>query len=285
MIAAAFRFITACSCTEKMRRRWWRARSPPLVGKIDNQAMAGMNARVQLDRLGEARVAAEFVRDRLGVETPIPGDNRLQRMLRDLGYRTLEHLALVLVSLSAAVLIGVPLGILAYRLPKLGAMVLGVVGVVQTIPSLALMIALVPILGLGFVPAVFALTLYSLLPIVRNTFSGLKEIPEALRESAEVLGLSDRARLRLVELPIASRSILSGIKTAAVINVGVATIGGLIGAGGYGQPIMTGIRLNDPVLLLLGAVPAALMAVLVQWGFDQAERWLIPAGLRAAKGS
>ena len=130
-----------------------------------------------------------------------------------------------------------------------------------------------------------ALFLYSLLPILRGTYTGLKEIPNALKESAMVLGLPPWARLRLVEIPLATPSILSGIKTAAVINVGTATIGALIGAGGYGQPILTGIRLDDIGLILQGAVPAAAMALLVQFGFDWSERWIIPQGLRVANKS
>ena len=143
---------------------------------------------------------------------------------------------------------------------------------------------MIPLLGIGVKPAIMALFLYSLLPIVRNTYSGLKEIPDNLKESAIVLGLTRQARLYLVELPIASRSILAGIKTAAVINVGTATIGGLIGAGGFGEPIMTGLRLMDLSLLLQGAVPAALLAVVVQGLFELLERVVVPKGLRLAKG-
>jgi osmoprotectant transport system permease protein len=135
-------------------------------------------------------------------------------------------------------------------------------------------------LGIGWKPAVLALFLYSLLPIVRNTYAGLHDIPGPLRESARALGLPPGAVLRLVELPLASRSILAGIKTAAVINVGTATLGALIGAGGYGQPILSGIRLNDMGLILEGAVPAALLALLVQGLFELAERLLGPRGLR-----
>jgi osmoprotectant transport system permease protein len=154
--------------------------------------------------------------------------------------------------------------------------VLGTTGVVQTIPSLALLVFMIPLLGIGFKPAVAALFLYSLLPITRNTYSGLLDIPRPLRESALALGLTDWARLRLIELPLATRSVLAGIKTAAVINIGTATLGALIGAGGYGQPILTGIRLNDIGMILEGAIPAALLALLVQWGFDWIERLLLP---------
>ena len=138
---------------------------------------------------------------------------------------------------------------------------------------------MIPLLGIGSVPAISALFLYSLLPIVRNTHSGLEYIPNSIRESAIVLGLSSSFILKKIELPLASRSILAGIKTSAVINVGTATLGALIGAGGYGQPILTGIRLDNFSLILEGAVPAALLALLVQWTFDLAEKIIIPKGL------
>jgi osmoprotectant transport system permease protein len=193
---------------------------------------------------------------------------------------TLEHLALVSVSLVAAILVAVPLGIFAARRPRLGQVVLGVAGSIQTIPSLALLVFMIPLLGIGAPPAIVALFLYSLLPIVRNTYTGLKDIPSQILESAEALGLPPMARLRWVELPMALRSILAGIKTSAVINVGTATLGALIGAGGYGQPILTGIRLDDLGLIMQGAVPAAVLALLVQGLFDLLERVLVPKGLR-----
>ncbi|MGD2113086.1 MAG: ABC transporter permease, partial [Gammaproteobacteria bacterium] len=145
---------------------------------------------------------------------------------------------------------------------------------------LALFVFMIPLLGIGGPPAIVALFLYSLLPIIRNTYAGLRDIPPAIIESAEALGLPARARLRLVELPLATRAILAGIKTAAVINVGTATLGALIGAGGYGQPILTGIRLDDTALILQGAIPAAVLALLVQGLFELVERRLLPRGLR-----
>ena len=146
--------------------------------------------------------------------------------------------------------------------------------------SLALLVFMIPFFGIGAVPAIVALFLYSLLPIVRGTYTGLKDISRDIQESAEALGLTPFAMLRLIEIPIASRSILSGIKTSAVINVGTATLGALIGAGGYGQPILTGIRLDNVGLILEGAIPAAVMALLVQGLFDLSERILVPKGLR-----
>ena len=169
-------------------------------------------------------------------------------------------------SLAAAVLLAVPLGVLAARRPLLGQAVLGLAGVVQTVPSLALLALLIPlplIGGTGTKPALVALFLYSLLPILRNTVTGLRSIPPALRESAEGLGLTPAAQLFRVELPLASRSILAGVRTAAVINVGTATLGALIGAGGYGQLITRGVQLGDTGLILEGAIPAALLALVV----------------------
>jgi osmoprotectant transport system permease protein len=272
----------------------WRAdlqtRSPKAVevmarleNAIDTETMMAMNARVRIDRVPESVVAAEFLRDHLKVEGDVPEQkSRLSELARIVGVSTVEHLILVAISLTFAVVVAVPLGVLAYKVPQLGQSILALVGVVQTIPSLALLVFMIPFLGLGATPVLVALLLYSLLPIVRNTYQGLVEIPLSLRESAEVIGLPPRARLWRIELPLASRSILSGIKTAAVINVGTATIGAIIGAGGYGQPILTGIRLNDLPLILSGAVPAALMAVLVQQLFGWLERFVVPRGLRVA---
>src|SRR5262249_3044574 len=153
--------------------------------------------------------------------------------------------------------IGLPLGVLAARRQRLKQLLLGATGVLQTIPSLALLVFMIPLFGIGTVPALVALLIYSLLPIVRNTVAGLEGIAPPLREAAAALGLDSWERLRLVELPLAMPSILAGVKTAAILDVGTATLGALIGAGGYGQPILTGIRLDDSLLILEGAIPAA----------------------------
>jgi osmoprotectant transport system permease protein len=247
-----------------------------LEGQIDEAEMIAMNARVKLEGVQENVVAADFLRNELGVDVDARETLRSERFFRYTG----QHLALVASSLSAAILVAVPLGIAAARRPRLAQVILGVVGVAQTIPALALLVFMIPLFGIGAGPAVVALFLYSLLPIVRNTHTGLTGIPLPLRESAEALGLSSRARLRLIEAPLAAPSILAGIKTAAVINVGAATLGALIGAGGYGQPILTGIRLDDMGLILEGAVPAALLAIGVQGLFEWAERAVMPAGIR-----
>jgi osmoprotectant transport system permease protein len=143
--------------------------------------------------------------------------------------------------------------------------------VLQTIPSLALFVVLIPLLGIGAAPTIFALFLYSLLPIVRNTHAGLTGIPQALLDSADALGLTRAARLRRIELPLALPTIVAGVRTAAVIAVGLATLGAIIGAGGYGQPILTGIRLNSTPLILEGAIPAALLALGIEALFGLAK--------------
>ncbi|MSP59079.1 MAG: ABC transporter permease subunit [Myxococcales bacterium] len=247
-----------------------------LEGSIDEAAMIALNARAKLDRLPESVVAADFLAERLGVHA----DARRESFLRPLLRHTGQHLALVAVSLGAAILFAIPLGILASRRPRLGRLILAGTGIVQTIPSLALLVFMIPLLGIGAPPAIVALFLYSLLPIVRNTCTGLTDIAPSMRESAEALGLPPLARLWRVELPLASRAIVAGVKTSAVINVGTATLGALVGAGGYGQPILTGIRLDDVGLILQGAVPAAVLALAVELLFDRLERLVVPRGLR-----
>jgi osmoprotectant transport system permease protein len=201
---------------------------------------------------------------------------------RKLARWTLRHLQLAGFSLLLSIIVGIPLGIVASRGGAVGHVILGFAGVVQTIPSLALLALLVPLpfFGISVRTAIAALFLYGLLPIVRSTATGLQDIPRSLRESAVALGLSAIARLWKIYLPIASRSILSGIKTSAVINIGTATLAALIGAGGLGEPIISGLNLNDHMTILEGAIPAAVLALLVQWCFDLLDRVLIPKGLR-----
>ncbi len=257
-----------------------------LENSVTSHEMAAMTAHVRLDRQLEANAAADFLNQKfqLGIDVQATDMKAYWgRFAKRLMKNTFEHLFLVLVSLTLAILVAIPLGVLAARNETFAQTVLGIVGVVQTLPSMALLVFMIPLFGLGAIPAIAALFFYSLLPIVRNTYGGLTQIPIAIQESAEVLGLGKRAKLRLVELPLALPSILSGIKTAAVINVGTATIGALIGAGGYGAPILTGIRLSSISLILQGAVPAAILAILVQFGFSILERRLVSPGLRPCK--
>jgi osmoprotectant transport system permease protein len=246
-------------------------------GRISEPDMQRMNGRAQGDQKeDEARVAGEFLRRVLGVEAaPGAADGTLTGRLLE---TTSEHLRLVVPSLVAAVLVAVPLGVLAARQPVFGNVVLAATGVLQTIPSLALLLFMIPVMmwlvgqGTGAPPAIAALFLYSLLPIVRNTHAGLVGIPASLRESAEALGLPPWAVLWRVELPLAAPTILAGVRTAAVINVGTATLGGFIGAGGYGRPILRGIDKFDVPLMLEGAIPAAVLALAIEALFGVVER-------------
>lgn len=200
----------------------------------------------------------------------------------------LEHLDLVRRSLLPAIVSGVLLGILCQRYTVFGRGVLVIVGLLQTIPSLALLVPLLPnvaalgcrSIGEGSVTAVPVLFAYCLLPIVRSTFTGIAGIPRGTVESATVLGLGPLARLAQIELPIALPTILAGIRTSTVQNVGFATLGAIIGAGGLGQPILRGIRVNDASLILAGAIPAALLALLLQWLIDAVKRAVVPRGVK-----
>ena len=247
-----------------------------LEGRIDQREMIDLNARALVDKVPEREVASGFLERKLQLQPASASDGLAARLWK----RTREHLFLVVLSLGAAILFAVPLGVISFRRRRLGAFILGATGIVQTIPSLALLVFMIPLLGIGAGPAIVALFLYSLLPIARGTHAGLTGIAPELIESAHAIGLPPGAVLRQVELPLASRAILSGIKTAAVICVGTATLGALIGAGGYGQTILTGIRLADTALILEGAIPAAALALVVEALFNLAERFLVPRGLR-----
>lgn len=249
-----------------------------LENAISAEQMTSLNARAVIGGIAENQVAADFLNEQFDPSQAFAVEQ--STVISRLWQHTKEHLFLVVISLFAAILVAIPLGVAAAKVSSVEKLILGTVGVIYTIPSLALLVFMIPLLGIGGPPAMVALFLYSLLPIVRNTHAGLQDIPQSLLESAEALGLPPIARLRKIELPLAARSILAGIQTSAVINVGTATLGALIGAGGYGQPILTGIRLDDTGLILQGAIPAAVLALLVQGLFDLAERLVVAKGLR-----
>ena len=186
--------------------------------------------------------------------------------------QAVEHLGLTFISLLIAVLIGIPLGVMATRNEKISGPVLGTVGVIQTIPSIALLGFMLPLLGIGALPAIVALFLYALLPIVRNTYSGIKEVETSVTDSARGMGMTDRQILQKVELPLAMPVIFAGIRTATVINVGVATLCALIGAGGLGEYIFRGIALNNGIMIIAGALPAALLALSFDFVLGLLER-------------
>ena len=269
---------------QRLPKTW--AALATLEAKITPARMIAMNAAVEIEGRSFAEVATEFV---------APGSGRgdvqkrgfLDQLFGDDFLRvTGQHLVLVFVSLAASCLAGIPLGVWVARSDAAQRVIIPVVGVLQTIPSLALLAFLIALLDrIGTLPALVALFLYGLLPIVRNTAAGMAEVTRGLKHAAAALGLRPREILRLIELPLASRTILAGIRTSAVINVGTATIAAFIGAGGYGERIVAGLAVNDATLLLAGAVPAALLAIVIESGFGAAEHWLAP-GLRtrAAQG-
>jgi osmoprotectant transport system permease protein len=243
-----------------------------LEKRIDERTMIRLNAAAELQGKSFAEAAALLD---AGSENMKKSERKFLNVLfgPDFWRLTGEHLVLVFVSLAASVAAGIPLGVLAHKVRAVTQVVLGVVGVIQTIPSLALFAFLIALLGtIGTVPALIALFLYALLPIVRNTYTGLEAISKGMRQASLALGLSKRDRLRRIEIPLAMPSILAGIKTSAVINVGTATIAAFVGAGGYGERIVSGLALNDNATLLAGAIPAAALALLVQGAFEIGER-------------
>lgn len=250
-----------------------------LAETIDERLMIKLNA--EAEKTGDFSGAAQMYFDVTGRKFEQAESSDAQ-MWPNIGRWTAQHLKLVGLSMLIAILIGLPLGIVASKKGLLGQIILGGAGIVQTIPSLALLALLVPIafFGLTAWTAIFALFLYSLLPIVRNTASGLQDIAVPIRESAAALGLSSAARLFRVFLPMASRSILSGIKTSLIINIGTATLAALIAQGGLGEPIIAGLAINRASLIMQGAVPAAALALLAQMLFELLDRAVIPKGLR-----
>jgi len=256
--------------------RSWAALGQAMVGRLDGATMVRLNALADLEGRTVRQVAARF----LGREVSA-ADERARRA-RELGTLTLEHLGLVAAAVTAAALVGVPLGVLAARSAALGQLELASVGVLQTIPALALLCFMIPLLGIGTLPSLVALFLYALLPIVRNTYTGLATLDRGLLEMAGVLGLGRWRRLVRIELPLASVSILAGVKTAAILTVGTATLAAFIGGGGYGTLIVRGLALDDVGTILAGAVPAAVMALLFHALFEAMDRLLVPRGLRIA---
>ena len=248
-----------------------------LEGRIDEPRMAALNARAEIDGASFAAVAREAL-----LNTPPPASDRTappgwaSRLFGpDLGRLTRQHLTLVGVSVALAVLLGVPLALWSARRPAARGVLLAVAGLLQTVPSLALLAALISWMGtIGTAPALVALALYALLPVMRNTVAGLDGVTPGLRQAATALGMTSAQCLRLVELPLALPVLLAGVRTATTIAIGTATLAAFIGAGGYGERIVTGLALNDHGLLLAGALPAAALALVSEAIFGLANRWM-----------
>jgi osmoprotectant transport system permease protein len=243
-----------------------------LEKRIDAQTMVRLNARAELDKVPFADVAREF----LGAKPQARGSTFWSALFApDFGRLLVEHLWLVFASLAMAALAGIPLGLAAARVAWLAQPVLVFAGLLQTIPSLALLAFLIPVTGtIGIWPALIALFLYALLPITRNTYTGMVQVPRGLVQAGTALGLTSRQVLTKVEMPLALPVIMAGVKTSAVISVGTATIAAFIGAGGFGERISQGLALNDHTVLLAGALPAAALALAVHAAFELVERGL-----------
>jgi len=253
-----------------------------LEGRIDAATMVRLNARAEIDRQAFPQVAAEYLsggQGRSAERMREPARRSLWSAVfaDDFGRLLAQHAGLVAGSLAGAVAVGVPMGIAAARLRWIAQPVMLAAGLMQTIPSLALLAFLIPLTGsIGTLPALIALFMYALLPIARNTHAGLGQVHPGLREAGLALCLRDRDILLKVELPLAAPTILAGVKTSAVINVGTATVAAFIGAGGFGERIAQGLALNDHTMLLAGAIPAAGLAMLVHVAFEFAERAMVP---------
>jgi osmoprotectant transport system substrate-binding protein/osmoprotectant transport system permease protein len=258
------------SVQDRFPRAW--AALKALAGRIDEKRMIELNAEAELDHRTARDVARSFLEQ--------SGSGSIRTRFRDrlfgedFGRLARQHVLLVLLSVTAACVLGIPLGVAADRWRHAGGVILATVGALQTVPALALLAVLIPVLGaIGTRPALVALFIFALLPIVRNTAVGLGQVPKVLREAAMALGAHSLARLWLVELPLASPVILAGVRTAAVISVGTATIAAFVGAGGFGERISIGLALNDYQMLLAGALPSAALALLFEATFGAVE-WL-----------
>ena len=269
-----------------------------LTGSIDEKAMIAMNARAELEGAPFDVIARDHLSKSAGQGNAAPqgldgtaspaSTNKASFWSKlfgpDLWRLTWQHISLVGFAVLIAMLVAIPAGVLVSARPRAKALVLAVTGLLQTIPSLAMLAVLISMTGrIGTAPALLALTLYALLPIMRNTCTGLGEVPGGLRLSAMALGLTSRQSMQLIELPLALPAIVAGVRTAVAIAIGTATIAAFIGAGGYGERIVTGLALNDHELLLAGAIPAAALALLSELVFEGLERWLLRSQGRSVR--
>ena len=256
-----------------------------LSGRIDVERMRALNRRVEVDGASISRVAADALMELNLIHPSTASRSSVTRQearsysessAAALVTLTMRHLLLVGVSLGVAILIALPLGLILERHSLVAEPVIRGVGVVQTLPGIALLAFMIPMLGIGLAPALVALALYSLYPIVRNTFTGVRGADPKAVDAARALGMTEGQILRQVRLPLAAPVIMAGIRTAAVIDVGTATLAAFIGAGGLGEPIVSGLALSDTRMILSGAIPAALLALLVDVTLAGVEHFVRP---------
>ncbi len=248
-----------------------------LNGKIDETKMQAMNATVLYDKKTFAQVASQFLTNEALITK---SQTKNTSIIIDILQKAATHLLLTFSALLLAICFSIPLGVWLYWHPVISKSVLNITGLLQTIPSIALLAIMIPLFGIGTLPAIVALFLYAVLPILRNTLTGLQSIDPLLKKVADGIGMNRFQKLKLVEFPLALSMVMAGIRTAAVINVGTATLAAFIGAGGLGEFIVTGLALNNTELILRGAIPAALLALLVEIAFTFLENWWVPKHLR-----
>lgn len=249
-----------------------------LANTINDSLMRAMNAEVLYQNKTFGEVANEFLKANklIASQTEYKKTSAADEIMQ----KTLRHLQITFISLLFAVLVAFPIGVLLSAFPAFSKPVLYVTGLLQTIPSIALLAVMIPLFGIGIVPAVAALFLYALLPILRNTTIGIYSVDPVIKKVASGMGMTAWQKLRYVEIPMAMPSIFAGIKTAAVINIGTATLAAFIGAGGLGEFIVTGLALNDTTMILKGAIPAAVLAILVEFLFEILEQVFFPKHLK-----
>ncbi|MGC1244163.1 MAG: glycine betaine ABC transporter substrate-binding protein [Chryseosolibacter sp.] len=248
-----------------------------LNSSISEEEMQSLNSLALFERKSYAEIARHFLVGKKLVRNNAKGQVSDWKQILD---KSFVHLKLTMLALIGAVIAAVPLGVFIYKNPILSKAIIYLTGILQTIPSIALLALMIPLFGIGIVPALVALFLYALLPILRNTVIGLTTVDPELKKVASAIGLNDRKTLMLIEVPLAMPTIITGIRTAAVINVGTATLAAFIGAGGLGEFIVTGLALNNTSLILKGALPAALLAILIELVFEGLDRALVPKHLR-----
>ncbi|MCM3055702.1 MULTISPECIES: ABC transporter permease [Bacillaceae] len=197
--------------------------------------------------------------------------------------KTWEHIYISLIAIFLGIIVAVPLGVLLTRVPKIANFILGLLNVLQTIPSFAILALFIPLLGIGLVPAIVALFLYSLMPILRNTYIGIRDVKKDLIEAGIGMGMTEWERIRLVEIPLATPVIMSGIRLATVFLIGWATLASYIGAGGLGDYIFSGMNLYKPEYILAGAIPVTLLALVTDLFLEKVETWVTPKGIRKSK--
>ncbi|HZD52125.1 MAG TPA: glycine betaine ABC transporter substrate-binding protein [Woeseiaceae bacterium] len=252
-----------------------------LAGRIDDRRMRELNRSALDPKVSIAEVASSF----LIQEGLVPPNEAGHAVMPQLWRNTERHLKITGIALALAIVVGVGLALTVHRHRTFADGFLHLSGLMQTIPSIALLALLIPLFGVGQVPAIVALFLYSLLPIARSTITALHAIPPAYRQVAAAMAMTRRQEVRYVLMPLAMPHVLAGIRTAAVISIGTATLAAFIGAGGLGDPIVTGLALNDTSLILQGAIPAACLAVLTELFFGAVERRLVPPHMRSTRRS